>query len=54
MKSKKNIIDKMILSRKNLKDKQSIDENMETKRIKGSVKKVEQNNNEKSSSEYTT
>jgi hypothetical protein len=50
MKSQKNIIDKMILSRKNLKDKQSIDENMETKRIKGSVKKVEQSNNEKSSS----
>ena len=50
MKSQKNIIDKMILSRKNLKDKQSIDENMETKRIKGSVKKVKQNNNEKSSS----
>ena len=50
MKSKKNIIDKMILSRKNLKDKQSIDENMETKRIQGSVKKVEQNDNEKSSS----
>ena len=50
MKSKKDIIDKMILSRKNLKETQSIDENMETKRIKGSVKKVEQNNNEKSSS----
>ena len=50
MKSKKNIIDKIILSRKYLKDKQSIHENMETKRIKGSVKKVEHNNNEKSSS----
>ena len=50
MKSKKNIIDKMILSRKDLKESQSIDENMETKRIKGSVKKVEQNDNEESSS----
>ena len=50
MKSKKDIIDKMIHSRKNLKDTQSIDENMETKRIKGSVKKVERNNHEKPSS----
>ena len=51
MKSKKDIIDKMIHSRKNLKESQSIEENMETKRIQGSVKKVEQNNHEKPSSD---
>ena len=36
----KNIVDKLIHSRRHLKDSESVNENMGTKRINGSVKKI--------------
>ena len=46
----KNIVDKLIHSRRHLKDNESVNENMETKRINGSVKKLIQNYNRNSKS----
>ncbi len=46
----KNIVDKLIHSRRHLKDNESVNENMETKRINGSVKKLIQNYDENSNS----
>lgn len=42
----KNIVDKLIHSRRHLKDNESVNENMEIKRINGSVRKLIQNYNE--------
>ena len=46
----KNIVDKLIHSIRHLKDNESVNENMETKRINGSVKKLIQNYNRNSKS----
>ena len=46
----KNSVDKLTHSRRHLKDNESVNENMEIKRINGSVKKLIQNYDENSKS----
>ncbi len=46
----KNVVDKIIHSRRHLKNNESVKEKMETKRINGSVRKLRQNYNRNSKS----